>query len=122
MLLIMNDNVFNPESEFKKFQNDKRDNYRFLINQKRPSVNFLEQFAEKILVVAEKWQSMNEYSMNEVISTRNAIDIFLSDLDSDLSVKDDAEYRIIWNRKYNDLRGIQENFKKDYLQSIDKLT
>ena len=43
----MNDNVFNPESEFKKFQNDKRDNYRFLINQKRPSVNFLEQFAEK---------------------------------------------------------------------------
>ena len=65
---------------------------------------------------------MNEYSMNEVISTRNAIDIFLSDLDSDLSVKDDAEYRIIWNRKYNDLRGIQENFKKDYLQSIDKLT
>ncbi|OYU78852.1 MAG: hypothetical protein CFE23_16680 [Flavobacterium sp. BFFFF1] len=117
----MSEDIFNPETEFKKFHSDKREDYNFEIRQKRPSEYFLKRFAEKISSVVDKWQSMNTYSMSEVISARYQIDIFLADLDSDLALNKDEKYKAEWEKKYAKLKGIQNEFVKRYKESLDKL-
>ena len=113
--------TFNPETEFKKFHEGNRESYNFERRQKRPSKYLLESFAGKILDVANKWQSMNEYSQNEVIEVRLYIDIFLADLESDLELKNDEKYRTEWNRKNDKLKSFQHDFLNGYLESVSKL-
>lgn len=112
---------FNPETEFKKFHESNRESYNFERRQKRPSKYLLESFAGKILDVANKWQSMNEYSQTEVITARLFIDIFLADLESDLALKNDEKYRAEWKKKHDKLKSFQHDFLKGYLESISKL-
>lgn len=117
----MNLEAFNPETEFKKFHIDNREKYCFEIRQKQPSENLLEQFAQKILEIVEKWQSMNKYSKNEVISARHLVDIFISDFSSDLEITNDKKYRTEWEAKYRELKGIQNDFVNSYKQSVYEL-
>jgi hypothetical protein len=112
---------FNPETEFKKFHESERKNYKSERLQKRPSKIFLKQFAGKILDVANKWQSMNDNSLTEVIATSHSIDIFLADLDSDLELNNDEKYKIEWNKKHDKLKNIQLDFLKGYFENISKL-
>lgn len=109
---------FNPEEEFKKFLNDIKDDLAFEKRQKRPSQYLLEMYAEKILEIAHKWQSLNQYSLDEVTSVKSSIDIFLADLDSDLSINNDKKYSAIWIEKLDKLKFIQHQFITKYKENI----
>jgi hypothetical protein len=110
----MTDYIFNPEEQLKKFIYDRKEEK----NHKRPSKHFLKSYAEKILEVARNWQKRNTFSVNSNISVMHSVDIFIADLESDLEISNDKKYKIVWKEKYDELRSIQFEFLKNYIEEL----
>ncbi|HEY0045160.1 MAG TPA: hypothetical protein VGB44_00445 [Flavobacterium sp.] len=113
---------FNPESEFSALHQNLKEELNFESGQRRPSINLLAKYADKILEVVNEWQSLNYHMQMEVVSAKQSLEIFNADLQSDLEIYEDKKYTAVWNEKYLRLKSIQNHFLKSYLQKQEKIS
>jgi hypothetical protein len=86
---------FEPRNEIKEFLNSRREETIL----KRPSIYYLEAYADKLLDIANKWKSQSNEMVLPLISIRLALDIFKADLTGELQHdydKDNKRYRGKW--------------------------
>jgi len=110
---------FSPSHEVKQYLAGLREE----ANYARPSIYFLESYADKLMEIANKWQAQTDESIVPLISILMDLDIFRADLGGELQHdydKNNKRYRGKWLIEKSKLDSIRYKLITEYekIQSL----
>lgn len=109
-------NEFNPSQEIKSFLLTHKDESYL----KRPSIYYLENYADKLLDIANKWKSQSREEIIPLISICFDIDIFKADLTGELEHdynNGNKRYLDKWRAQKNKIDSIKHRLLTEYEKS-----
>jgi hypothetical protein len=109
-------NEFNPSLEIKSFLLDRKDEP----NLKKPSVYYLEDYAEKLVGIDRKWKSESAIDITPLIRIFRDLDIFKADLPGELQHdhdKNNKRYLDKWRIEKAKLDSIKHKLLAEYEKS-----
>lgn len=105
---------FNPEEEINRFLHSRNEE----VKGSRPAMQYLNDYADLIMQIADKWQSFHLIQIPDVTNAKHKLEHFKASAGGGMENIEDSAYQEEWNAKKEKLDSIKNRLVQACKENI----